>query len=129
MGLCLLAKLLNGALLKKMNHHTAVFFFDGTLMVLFVLAMLCCLMASTAVFNGALCASHVINGALSVGQAFKWGFVEKNESSHSCGFFDGTLMVLFVLAMLCCLMASTAVFNGALCASPRFVADGRRMAR
>ena len=46
-------------------------------MVLFVLAMLCCLMASTAVFNGALCASHVINGALSAGQAFRWGFVEK----------------------------------------------------
>ena len=44
-------------------------------------------MASTAVFNGALCASHVINGALSAGQAFKWGFVEKNESSHSCVFF------------------------------------------
>ena len=38
-------------------------------------------------------------------------------------------MVLFVMAMLCCLMASTAVFNGALCASPSFVADGRRMAR
>ena len=34
------------------------------------------------------------------------------------------LMGLCLLAMLCCLMASTAVFNGALSARPSFVLMG-----
>ena len=66
MGLCLLAKLLNGALSathtrsnitsEKKRIITQLWFFNGTLMGLCLLAMLC-LMASTAVFNGALSAS------------------------------------------------------------------------
>ena len=48
---------------------------------------------------------------------------------HSCGFLNGTLMGLCLLAMLCCLMASTAVFNGALSARSSFVFNGDLLAK
>ena len=38
-------------------------------------------------------------------------------------------MGLCLLAMLCCLMASTAVFNGALSARPSFVFNGDLLAK
>ena len=71
-----------------------------------------CLLAN--LLNGALSATHTRSNITS----------EKNQSSHSCGFLMGTLMGLCLLAMLCCLMASTAVFNGTLSASPSFVLMG-----
>ena len=80
-------------------------------------------------FNGALSASQVFNGALSATHTRSNITSGKNQSSHSCGFFNGNFNGPCLLAMLCCLMTATAVFNETLSASPSFVLMGLFLAK